>query len=316
MIDLAHQPCPVCGTTASSLLHQTTYPEYGYAGAFAMRRCDRCGLLFNSPRLDDNKLKELYGKNYYFFSRAASSEFRRIPPMYFRTVGRIDESQFQTKRSMDIGCGRGYFPAVLKNLGWNAHGIEISPAASERARRDFSLDVFTGTVEQYAAKNKKRFPVVTAIDVIEHVSLPDEFIRAAAELVGSNGWLIIDTPNAAAANMADEGIFWKGFNPFHIFLFSIKNLTTLLSRRGFTVEQSFSYHNAPTSGWRRKIIGGLKKSGLLPIATQMYFISKRWPAVFDRSLSVNAKKTAEAIKLNSPIQNHPERRPFRRDKNR
>jgi 2-polyprenyl-3-methyl-5-hydroxy-6-metoxy-1,4-benzoquinol methylase len=299
MIDLTHPPCPICAQTSSEVLYRMTYPEYRYAGTFILRRCSGCGLLFNSPRLDDGELEKLYSKNYYFFSRAAASEFKRIAGMYFRTIGQIDGTLLRTKRLIDIGCGRGYFPAVLNGLGWDAHGVEISPDASQFARDYFDLNVFNGTVEQFLSTSKGQFSIVTAIDVIEHVSDPDEFIRAAANIVESGGWLIIDTPNAAAANIAADGIFWKGFNPFHIYLFSIKNLTMLLSRYGLTVEQSFSYNNSSSSGMRREIISSMKKTGLSAMIARMYFGSKRWMTVFDGSLPLLAKRAASEIKRKS-----------------
>jgi 2-polyprenyl-3-methyl-5-hydroxy-6-metoxy-1,4-benzoquinol methylase len=276
MIDLTTQPCPVCGQLQSELVHQTTYPEHHYPGTFVMRRCCGCGLLFNSPRLDLDALGKLYGSNYYFFLRKDEREFDRIVAMYQRTIGLI-ESQISTKRSIDIGTGRGYFPAVLRELGWDAAGIEISADATKYAREKFGLDVFTGTVEQYAASpSAKQFPLVTAIDVIEHVPSPDTFVAAAAKIVESGGRLIIDTPNALAANIRNKGVAWKGFNPFHIYLFSIDNLTQLLTRHGMTVEQSFSYGNAPDDvDARDKVIGGLKKAHLLSPAVSAYFAMKK-----------------------------------------
>jgi SAM-dependent methyltransferase len=285
MIDLSSQPCPVCGQTSSRVLHETTYPEHGYPGPFVVRRCDGCGLLFNSPRLDLDALGDLYGRNYYFFQREDSRELNRIVTMHQRTIGLL-EGQTIERRCIDIGCGRGYFPAVLKHLGWQAGGIEISPDAAQYARGTFSLDVFTGTVEQYAASpDAKQFPLVTAIDVIEHVPSPDDFVAAAARVVAPHGQIIIDTPNAAAHNIAVKGVRWKGFNPFHIYLFTIDNLTTLLSRHGLRVERSFSYGNTPLDQHepmamklRDTLIHGLKAVGLLKPVVGLYFGMKKLTA--------------------------------------
>jgi 2-polyprenyl-3-methyl-5-hydroxy-6-metoxy-1,4-benzoquinol methylase len=276
MISLDNQPCPVCGNTSSQILHRTRYPEHHYPAEFILRRCDGCGLLFNSPRLDNAELAELYGKNYYFFLRKDSRELDRIASMYLRTI-RLIENELPEKRCIDIGSGRGYFPAVLKQLGFNASGIEISPQASQYARTKFALHVFTGTVEQYAdSRDAKQFPLVTAIDVIEHVPAPDAFVSACAKIVAPGGRLILDTPNAAAANIASQGVSWKGFNPFHIYLFSIANLTTLLERHGLRVEQSFSYGNTPQPlSPRDHVISNIKKFGLARPAAAGYFAAKK-----------------------------------------
>src|SRR5215203_1766855 len=248
MISLNNEPCCVCGETRSQLLQEATYPEHGYPGSFCLRRCDKCALLFNSPRLDDHELAQLYGNNYYFFNRPDAAELNRIPPMYARTVALVGaEFEDNDRSSLDIGSGRGYLPAVLKRLGWDAHGVEISRDAADYARTRFGLEtIFTGTIEQFAAESEMEFPLVTAIDVIEHVPSPASFAQALSKVVRPGGLAIIDTPNAAAYNIRVDGVAWKGFNPFHIYLFTITNLRQLLEGNGFKVEQAFSYGNAPS----------------------------------------------------------------------
>jgi SAM-dependent methyltransferase len=208
MISLNNEPCCICGQTRSLLVQEATYPEHGYPGSFCLRKCSECGLLFNSPRLDDAELGQLYGRNYYFFNRPDASELQRIVPMYARTIALVAD-KVAAKVTLDVGCGRGYLPAVLSKLGWDARGVEISREASQYARRRFGLQhIFTGTIEQYiASPDARSFPLVTAIDVIEHVPAPDAFVASLARVVDRNGLLIIDTPNAGAHN-APAGEAW------------------------------------------------------------------------------------------------------------
>jgi 2-polyprenyl-3-methyl-5-hydroxy-6-metoxy-1,4-benzoquinol methylase len=277
MIDLAGKPCCVCGSTRSELLWTTTWPEHGYPGEFSMRRCSGCRLLFNSPRLDDAELGKLYGRNYYFFMRQDAREIRRIVAMVQRTVALVVE-RVREKRSLDIGCGRGYLPAVMQKLGWDARGVEIAQDAAEYGRQRFGLDVFTGTIEQYVKwPDAQQFPLVTAIDVLEHVPSPDSFAEASAKTVERGGWLIIDTPNGAARNIDVKKLQWRGFNPFHIYLFTVESLTKLLTRHGLIVEQAFSYGNrlAQREPVSRQLRDGvarqLKRIGLIRPATAMYY---------------------------------------------
>ncbi len=279
MISLNNEPCCICGESKSLLIQEATYPEHGYPGSFCLRRCAQCGLLFNSPRLDDQELGRLYGKNYYFFNRPDSTELSRIVPMYARSVALVKNEVLDTV-TLDIGCGRGFFPAVLKGLGWKASGVELSADAAAYARKTFGLDVFNGTIEQYAASAEaKKFPLVTAIDVIEHVPSPQSFIAAISKVVDDNGLLILDTPNAAAYNIRVDGPGWQGFNPFHIYLFNIPNLRQLLQQHGFSVEQSFSYNNSPHDSeplpiarrFRQLVVDASRVVGLLKPMAMLYF---------------------------------------------
>jgi 2-polyprenyl-3-methyl-5-hydroxy-6-metoxy-1,4-benzoquinol methylase len=307
MLDLENDPCPVCGNAnRSAVFHVATYPEHHYRGPFTLRKCE-CGLLFNSPRLDLEALGQLYGKNYYFFLRNDAREFARIVAMYQRTIGMLS-AEIAPKKTLDIGCGRGYFPAVLKGLGWDAHGVEISPDAADYARKTFSLDVFTGTIEQYAANaSARQFPLVTAIDVIEHVPSPQAFLEAAVKAVAPGGRLIIDTPNAAAGNIALKGKHWKGFNPFHIYLFTAEHLATMLQRLGMTLEQRFSYGNAATPlNLRDRAIGALRATHTIAPVVSAYFAFKKptLGAPADPMPLVSA--AVERIRAEPPYRNTPD----------
>lgn len=275
MIDLSQQPCEVCDHPRSEPLWTTTWPEHRYPGTFAMRRCASCGLLFNSPRLDDAQLGALYGRNYYFFNRDDARELARIVPMYQRTVALVAH-EVADKRALDIGTGRGYLPAVMKRRGWDARGVEISSDAARHARERFGVDVFTGTIEQYAASSlKQTFPLVTAIDVIEHVPSPRSFMGAIAQVVAPGGRVILDTPNGAGRNIESKRVEWGGFNPFHIYLFNVENLSRLLERSGFAIERAFSYHNTPRArSMIDTIRGGLKRVGLAGPVARAFFMLK------------------------------------------
>jgi 2-polyprenyl-3-methyl-5-hydroxy-6-metoxy-1,4-benzoquinol methylase len=310
MISLNNEPCCACGQTRSLLVQETTYPEHRYPGSFCLRRCSGCGLLFNSPRLDDDELARLYGQNYYFFNRADSRELARIPAMYARTVALVAD-RVSPKTILDVGCGRGYLPAVLSRLGWDAHAVEISPGAAAYARRRFALaNVFTGTVEQYARSNVARtFPLVTAIDVIEHVPRPDEFVAALARVVEPAGWLIVDTPNGAAHNIRTEGDSWKGFNPFHVFLFSISNLSRLLEKHGFSVEQSFSYGDG-AGDWTGKPLPRKVRDGAIAAARSMRVIGPLARAYF-KLQALSASRGELPAHLNRAARAVEKTRPYR-----
>lgn len=239
-----NNPCCICGSTDSALLFEREYAQHRYPGLFAMRRCGGCGLLFNSPRLDGENLRELYQRNYYFFKRNDVREFGRIVDMYAHTIALVDGA-VRRRSVLEIGSAKGYLLAVLKELGWETLGVEVSREAAAYARSRFGLQVFEGMLEDYLQSSARRtFPLVLAIDVIEHVPDPDRFVACAAEVVEPGGLFIIDTPNGAARDIDVQGPAWYGFNPFHIFLFSAGNLTRLLEQHGFVVDRAFSYRNS------------------------------------------------------------------------
>jgi 2-polyprenyl-3-methyl-5-hydroxy-6-metoxy-1,4-benzoquinol methylase len=239
-----NNPCFLCGATKSLVLFETTYPDLNYPGVFRLNKCDSCGLLFNSPRLSDDELYKLYGDNYYFFHRRDAEEFQRITSIYLRTIAIIRQG-VEDKRVVEIGSANGYLLALLKRMGWQVVGIEISSKAASQAQTKFGIPTFCGTVEQYVRHNNggMTFPLVLAIDLFEHIPQPVDFLKSIDSILEQDGLLIIDTPNGSSQNIQTLGTDWMGFNPFHIFLYSKENLTQLLVKMGYSIERVFSYNN-------------------------------------------------------------------------
>jgi SAM-dependent methyltransferase len=286
------------------------FPEQGYPGPFVLRRCDGCGVLFNSPRLDDQALGQLYGNNYYFFDRTDAYALRKTVPMYARTVAIAGAGG--PKRILDVGCGRGYFPALLRALGHQVSGVELSAEAADYARRQFGLDIFTGTIEQFAQERQTTddgksgaFDLVTAIDVIEHVPDPGAFIAAAAQVLQPGGQLIIDTPNADAANILSLRDEWQGFNPFHIYLFTPASLRLAAERAGLSVLRVITYRNQRQHGGIRSIAGleawtrrQLKRLGLIRPTARVFFAIRR--ALMPKTPAAEALTRAAAQAATAP----------------
>lgn len=240
---VANFPCCICGAESSQSFFERRYDKFSYSGKFHMRRCDGCGLLFCSPRLSDEGIADLYDANYYVFRKADADYFARTSAVYQRTVAMLPNNTLG-KSVLEVGSGKGYLLAVLGGLGWEAFGVEISVDAVAYAQKSFGIDGYAGTIDKYLATGYARqFPVVLCIDILEHVTDPARFVSKLVQVTEVGGYVVIDTPNADSARAAQEGSGWRGFNPFHIFVFGAANLARLLVANGFLVELSFSYNN-------------------------------------------------------------------------
>jgi 2-polyprenyl-3-methyl-5-hydroxy-6-metoxy-1,4-benzoquinol methylase len=233
-----NRPCFVCGSDASEVQFHPDVRPWGHHGHFVLRRCSGCGLVFNSPRLSPERLADLYRSNYYFFARPAGLELERIGGAYLRTMSHLPVAG---PRLLEVGSAKGYMLALLRRLGWRVTGVEIAGSAAEHSRRVFGVDVFTGTLEEFRRGSSRTFDVVLAQDVIEHVPDPRGFLRALYESVAPGGRVIIDTPNVGGRSVSVVGERWRGFNPFHIYLFDRDTLTQAVSNAGFRVEIVGSY---------------------------------------------------------------------------
>lgn len=307
----ANNPCCICSSLDSHGLFAVKFQNHNYPGTFYIRKCNGCGLLFNSPRLPDEDFPEIYQGSYYFHKRNNQDEFARIIRMYCRTTALVSET-IQNKEVFEIGSAKGYLLTVMKKLGWKVQGLDISAIAADFAKRKLKVPTEQGMLEDYVKKTreeKRTFPLVLAIDVIEHVLYPKQFIEDVSEIVAAGGTLIIDTPNGNAANIVSQGEKWKGFNPFHIFFFSVDNLTSLLAEYGFVVEKAFSYGNDDLkqgncnrqaasvdkpSGFNPKhaVKQMLKKIGLFDLGVSAYHLYEK---LYDNLLKIHISKACREI---------------------
>jgi len=101
------------------------------------------------------------------------------------------------RRLLDVGCGNGFYLAVMRAYGWEVMGQEVDPAAAEAARRAYGVEV---TVEPLGelARRRPEFDVVTASHVLEHVPDPPRFLAAATGCLRPGGLLVVVTPNASS----------------------------------------------------------------------------------------------------------------------
>jgi 2-polyprenyl-6-hydroxyphenyl methylase/3-demethylubiquinone-9 3-methyltransferase len=98
---------------------------------------------------------------------------------------------------LDVGCGGGILCEPLARLGATVTGIDASLQAIQVAQQhaqQMGLDIsyHHATVESMPGEN---FDVICALEIIEHVDQPQEFIKACSRLLSPHGLFFISTLN-------------------------------------------------------------------------------------------------------------------------
>lgn len=101
------------------------------------------------------------------------------------------------KRVLEVGCSTGYISRLLAERGCVVTGIEIDPAAAERARAhcrevlvlDLNSPLWSESLRGGA------YDVVLLADVLEHLVDPGGALREIRGLLKEDGSIVISLPN-------------------------------------------------------------------------------------------------------------------------
>jgi SAM-dependent methyltransferase len=168
-------------------------------------------------------------------------------------------------RALDVGCATGALLAALRDSGWEPQGVEISaPQASYGAERH-SLPIFAGSLEA-ASFPAASFDLVHASHLIEHLNDPASFLDESARILAPGGLLALTTPNADGFQARLLGPRWRSAIYDHLYLFSLRNLSALLSSRGFALARSVTW-----GGWARGLSPAFIKRPLDSLAKRLGF---------------------------------------------
>lgn len=145
------------------------------------------------------------------------------------------------KRLFELGCGNGSVANILSADGWEVSGVDPSEEGITLARKNFpQIRLETGSAYENLARRFGRFPVVTSLEVVEHVYAPRDYARCLFDLLEPGGTAIISTPYhsylknlAMAVSGRMDAHFTALWDHGHIKFWSIPTLTTLLDEAGF-----------------------------------------------------------------------------------
>jgi 2-polyprenyl-3-methyl-5-hydroxy-6-metoxy-1,4-benzoquinol methylase len=151
---------------------------------------------------------------------------------------------------LDVGCGTGAWLNRLSNLGFtDLQGIDTDPAVFACQCAGFNkLDLDHETIDL----GSKRFGLITAIEVIEHLENPGHLWDLASRYLADDGRFLITTPNIQSLRCrlrflltGDLPFFDKKSDPTHIQPMYLDGAARAMARHGLEVERSWTF---PVSG--------------------------------------------------------------------
>jgi 2-polyprenyl-6-hydroxyphenyl methylase/3-demethylubiquinone-9 3-methyltransferase len=163
-------------------------------------------------------------------------------------------------RLLDAGCGGGLVTEPMARLGAHAVGVDAGDANIKAAMVHadavhVDVDYRVGTVEGLIAAGEQAFDIVLALEVIEHVADPAQFLADCARLLAPGGLLVMATLNRTAKAFAlaivgaEHVLRWlpAGTHDWSKFV-TPEEARSALEKAGLAVDQPVGVSFSPLSG--------------------------------------------------------------------
>ena len=157
---------------------------------------------------------------------------------WLRETARDDSRRFESfreqivnKRVLDFGCGAGGFLLRAREVAESVAGVELEKRLTPHFKTN-ALSVFAD-IDHFPLERK--FDVITAFHVIEHLPDPRNMLEKLKEHLGPNGKIIVEVPSADDALLTlyendpfSRFTYWS----CHLFLFNAPTLSLLAKQAG------------------------------------------------------------------------------------
>ncbi len=227
--------CPTCDSEAFQKELEKDY--------MTIVKCNKCNLVYTNPIFDEKRYKEIYrSKEYQELSKDYDNESHeyRLERFGFERVDILGKyirksKGNQTINYLDVGCSTGFVVEAAQSRDWEAVGIDLNPEAI-RFGRLRGLNLLNNSLDELTFE-RNSFDVISAFDVLEHLSNPREILEQAVEYLTVGGIFFLYVPNWDSASRIllgkDAHFIWP---THHLNYYNIETISDLMKRVGLQVE--------------------------------------------------------------------------------
>ena len=212
--------------------------------------CDDCS--FSYIKKNKAKINEVFSISDKAFYDRSIVRYKERRELFLQKIvkNRISIYEKILKKKplniLEIGCGTGVIADGFSQNGIEYFGIELDKNMYDFARKK-SKNIFYG--DFLNTNFKKKFDVLFASQVVEHIDEPNIFFKKCNDVLEKNGILHVDVPNDGSMVSFLRKIFKnKKYHgairpPYHMRAYSLKSLNKLFLRNNFYNIKTFSKFN-------------------------------------------------------------------------
>lgn len=176
----------------------------------------------------------------------------------------LDFIRPEDRRVLDVGCGTGGAVAALRDRGFEAVGVTISPEEAAFAQ-SYGLDVRVGDIASPLGFEPCSFDAILASHVLEHLVDPGAALKHLTPLLKAGGRFLIALPNIAywrpRLQLARGRFPQEDFGHFdrtHLRFFTFRSARAMIEDAGLVVERHEAWGRRPSGLAKRLVAGALR----------------------------------------------------------
>jgi 2-polyprenyl-3-methyl-5-hydroxy-6-metoxy-1,4-benzoquinol methylase len=223
--------CPIC--KKKDLQHLTRCTDFTVSHeTFDIRVCNHCNFGITTPRPENEKLGSYYESAEYVShsgktSGGVGAVYKIARNFTLNWKKALIKKHKRTGSILDFGCGTGEFLHTMQTSGWRIDGVEPTAIARTKA------ETLTNQKIQSELTTDKKFDVITAWHVVEHVPNLMETVSKLKSLLTKDGIIFIAVPNFESPDAKKYKEHWAAFDvPRHLWHFSKKSINEILRQHG------------------------------------------------------------------------------------
>jgi SAM-dependent methyltransferase len=231
--------CPLCGSESQS--HHFFESVNGPDGGDVYRLCDRCGLVFQSPRMTERALSAFYKAEYRQTVQGEvgpTEKDLRIQSARARNLLKFSAPILtEIGRCLDIGSSSGILLKTFRDeYGCEGVGIEPGEAYANHCRtQGFKV---VQDIEELDPVYAHSFDLVTMGHTLEHLPDPlDYLVKLRADWLAPHGHLLVEVPNLYGHHALERA---------HLIAFSKETLIETIRQAGYEIIR-LKVHGFPRS---------------------------------------------------------------------
>jgi SAM-dependent methyltransferase len=233
------QFCPLCDSGRSKF-----FERFKFRGREIVNRiCLNCGLVFQSPCMDEAEAAAFYETEYRLLNEGSvTPTARNVAVQHARAESLVAFTQpviDHLTSQLDIGCSTGILLGHFEE-SYHCRPAGIEPGEAHRSHaRQAGLTVYA-SLEELEQNENTRFSLVSMAHVLEHLPDPVGYLVHLREArLEPAGWLLLEVPNLYTHD---------SFETAHLVAYSTHTLQQTVEKAGFEVVR-LEKHGRPRSAW-------------------------------------------------------------------